>query len=260
MKSTKFFNFYSLLEALLRCKSSDPRDKVFALLSTAEPEAREAIAINYESPVSDVYLDAALYLICTRRSLSLLYRTPCGNFETRKEGVTWVPDWSDSHLRDMPLHCSTRHSGLSFYRATCNLPVHINHNTTRSRLTVKVIIQGRITHRCDVDDRQGVQAILASSFTADYPPTKQDTQVAMLQTLVADRWEGVTLVSRLIYLGLLHPGQESLSGRCQCDMRMIAGLSGSKAGMEAFSSVIRDIWVWEHQTLCLEITSFYYWA
>lgn len=233
VKVTTVFDLYGLLEATRSYECTDPHERIFALLSTAEPGARQAIAINYEAPVDEVYLDVALYLIQTRRSLSSLYRTPCGKFESRKEDVSWVAHWSD-RLPGTPFHCRMEDSRSSIYRATLNLPIRMNHKTPRYRLTVKGIIQGCVAHQCHVDDEQEKHALVASAFNVDYPPTRQDAHVAMLQTLVADRWGETKSINRLIYLGLLHPSQGFMDETYEGDMRNLRQNSGSNAGYGTF--------------------------
>lgn len=88
----------SLLELLRRFrdrKASDPRDKVYALLSLVETDENtpaEPIVPDYALSEAVVFAQATLHCIYTSGSLSV-FSTELGR-KFRDDLPTWVPDWS----------------------------------------------------------------------------------------------------------------------------------------------------------------------
>jgi len=80
----------NLLAATLHTDATDPRDKIYSLLSLLEEEL--SIPVDYGMPVETLYRDTARLLINKDRKLLILYL----NGATRKLGTlpSWVPDWS----------------------------------------------------------------------------------------------------------------------------------------------------------------------
>lgn len=58
--------------ALVRCASSEPRDRVFAITSLLPPNLRSIIPINYAAHLSSVLIDAIVACIVERGNLSIL--------------------------------------------------------------------------------------------------------------------------------------------------------------------------------------------
>ncbi|RYN46187.1 hypothetical protein AA0118_g12621 [Alternaria tenuissima] len=73
-------------------KASDPRDKVYALLSmTHTPEGRAPLTPDYSLSEKKVFLHATLESIYTTKSLSV-FSTELGR-KFRSDLPSWVPDW-----------------------------------------------------------------------------------------------------------------------------------------------------------------------
>ncbi|KAL5610515.1 hypothetical protein FOBRF1_006632 [Fusarium oxysporum] len=82
---------------------SDPRDKVYGLLGVFRYKTRSQhaevrdqkyeIAVNYQKPVADVYVEAARFFLSETSDLRLL-ASIC-NEPTVAELPSWVPDWTD---------------------------------------------------------------------------------------------------------------------------------------------------------------------
>jgi len=84
-------NFYHLLRACHLLKSSDPRDKVYALLGVAPDRDEIGIAPRYDLPVEDIYCDVALRLVRTHQNLDIFSSMyPEKTFRL----PSWVPNWS----------------------------------------------------------------------------------------------------------------------------------------------------------------------
>jgi hypothetical protein len=74
------------------CKSSDPRDKVFALLGMTPEAAEQALAPNYSTPTRDVFISLVKFLISRDKNLDVLCHV---QNPTSVDGLpSWVPDWS----------------------------------------------------------------------------------------------------------------------------------------------------------------------
>ena len=83
--------------------SSDPRDKVYALIGLAQ-EMDQALTIDYSNSVKDVYLDCAYHLVQTGNTMEMLIHASLAQdrFNTAVASTlpSWVPDWSQegSHI------------------------------------------------------------------------------------------------------------------------------------------------------------------
>jgi hypothetical protein len=84
----------SYLARLLSCTQhslcTDPRDKVYGLLGIAEPEALEAIGIDYEISVLEVYTKATMYLMI-RDGFQILSMQ--GLWPSKEGWPSWVVDF-----------------------------------------------------------------------------------------------------------------------------------------------------------------------
>ena len=96
------YNLFSYVHEVSQCLCSDPRDRVFALLSMyerANPSFRDRLDIHpdYDAPVSQLYQEVTRQDIYTRRRLDVLR-----DCELRQDNPhslpTWVPDLSRPHL------------------------------------------------------------------------------------------------------------------------------------------------------------------
>ena len=76
--------------------STDPRDKVFALLGFVALDGPypELLTPDYEKSTEQVYLDVAKYLILTEQTLHVLNQRHLRLSTSRHRSMpTWVPDW-----------------------------------------------------------------------------------------------------------------------------------------------------------------------
>lgn len=86
----------SMLKSFKGLDSTDPRDKVFALLGFVALDGPypELITPDYEKSIEQVYLDVAKYLILTERTLHVLNQRHLPLSTSRHRSMpTWVPDW-----------------------------------------------------------------------------------------------------------------------------------------------------------------------
>ncbi|KAK4209667.1 heterokaryon incompatibility protein-domain-containing protein [Rhypophila decipiens] len=90
--------FLRVLNLFRRTDTTNPRDKVFALLNLASDTAEMGIWPTYDASVQQVFRCAALGTMVMTKSLSILsqIQEPCDTIVMNLEG--WVPDFS-AHLR-----------------------------------------------------------------------------------------------------------------------------------------------------------------
>lgn len=82
-----------LLYALIRSRPSsceDPRDKVYSQLALGKAN----LFPDYKLSVSEVYINAAIYILETSKSLLLLTCVEGESFQSINGLPSWVPDWS----------------------------------------------------------------------------------------------------------------------------------------------------------------------
>lgn len=105
--SSGFIDLYCLLPYLRIFDSTDPHDKVFALLPMLSEQGPEVLVPNYQTETSEIYFRLARHLIETDRSLDILgFCATSGDFDL----PSWVPDWTATHMPK------------SFLRRTSNSP------------------------------------------------------------------------------------------------------------------------------------------
>ena len=90
----------SLLARFRSCHSSDPRDKVFALLAIASktnatlPVGVKIIEPDYRQPVADVYTAAAEFILQSTSRLKLLSQVQDPSLTCIQGLPSWIPDFS----------------------------------------------------------------------------------------------------------------------------------------------------------------------
>jgi hypothetical protein len=100
----------SLLRRYRNRKASDPRDKVYALLSLVQRnQDRTALVPDYSLDEPEVFRRAALECIYGSRSLSILHDDLARKY--RQDLPTWVPDWEAAGN----LTHNTRMDAISMY-------------------------------------------------------------------------------------------------------------------------------------------------
>jgi hypothetical protein len=85
---------FSILTNARKKKSSDPKDKIFALHGVLEELEVPFPAPDYRKSVEQVYRESVIATINYDRNLYCLYHAPSDH---RRDGLaSWVPDWSDT--------------------------------------------------------------------------------------------------------------------------------------------------------------------
>ncbi|KAL1634675.1 hypothetical protein SLS58_010574, partial [Diplodia intermedia] len=95
----------SLLTVARSCLSTDPRDKIYALLGIFKNNEKIHISMDYNKPVQELYVEISWHVINTYGHLELLSDAEAGDSPRRWKGLsnpsgfqvrlpTWVPDYS----------------------------------------------------------------------------------------------------------------------------------------------------------------------
>jgi hypothetical protein len=88
-----------LLRQTTHCKCSDPRDRVYAMLSLLQnPEREMNVQVDYSLTTSQVYENLVLSFIDHFHRLEIL--ASCEMQEKPPSMPTWVPDWSVGNIAD----------------------------------------------------------------------------------------------------------------------------------------------------------------
>ena len=88
-RGNRFVVLQELLTASIKCKASDPRDKVFSVLGLADPQLY-SLRPNYELSVTEVLKITARDILTKRSGLELLGVAP--NLHQRYGLPSWVPN------------------------------------------------------------------------------------------------------------------------------------------------------------------------
>jgi hypothetical protein len=85
-------HLYTLLCRYWLQKSSDPRDKIYALVGLSMARDDPNFVIDYSASIRQVYISAAKYIIISSQSLDGIFSTKRG---IDQFGLpSWVPDWN----------------------------------------------------------------------------------------------------------------------------------------------------------------------
>ena len=125
-----------LLKTTLGLESSDPRDKVFALLGLAHPTYRQGRKPDYSLSVETVYTQTALHIICTTGKLDTL----SFNTASTEPFPSWVSNWSLGTSRHWPIFVT----GL--YDASGGRMAEIFRSPSPNTLTIRGFAISRVSH------------------------------------------------------------------------------------------------------------------
>lgn len=92
---TRFYG--TIVEALSRCRSleaTDPRDRVYGVLSLVKGLSDRDVIINYELSVCEVYCNVVKFALRQTKSLSFLTNATLVDRNPALCLPTWLPDWS----------------------------------------------------------------------------------------------------------------------------------------------------------------------
>jgi hypothetical protein len=160
-----------VLKECCNFESTDPRDKVFALLGLTSDSAKSHIKVNYngnykkEHVVREVYTDAMLFILAHGDNpINELEGAGIGTERSIGDFPSWVPDWSLTSPFRMESKANSYTSGTR-YEAKINLDQSANLMIAIEGLKFdRIIILGSV--RCTIDD--GVSMAKGASYHAGW--------------------------------------------------------------------------------------------
>ena len=165
------------------CKSTDPRDKVYALLNMVV-EPSDFVA-NYNRSKNDAYVGVARSLIERDQCLDVL----SGVQGRPSQGLpSWVPDWSEPPLSDVlgrPGGWRKKFNANNSHPSTARFSAESSIITVIGRAFD--VIYG-VSEKYALDDtaiRSTLQQWEQKAITLETYPTGQDVNIAFLETLIA---------------------------------------------------------------------------
>ncbi|KAL8856325.1 MAG: hypothetical protein Q9178_007089 [Gyalolechia marmorata] len=175
---------------------SDPRDKVYGVLSIANDAKHLGILPDYSASTTTCYIDTARKLITKTQSLDVL---TCKETLRQIDGLpTWAPDWSCSKLE---LFGNDIGKDEKLYNATKGLKLTIRNLKDGCKLGIQGIYIDTITSITTglVDDKltgaiedlygYGLWWLRAYSFIGPrYPHTNETLAQALGRTRLGDRY------------------------------------------------------------------------
>jgi hypothetical protein len=202
---------YILLRKFSAYKSTDPRDKVFALLGLTRSEILGDI-VNYERSLGDVMVMVAQYFLQRAELLEVLQFAGMGmggeNERRDREIPSWVPDWSREKI---PFTLSHGVQSSFPYRAGMYLRPHITTGSSTKSIYLKAkpigtvsilgsVIQTSPTDKNSVSSNaqtfttyiRETQLLVARHLLLVYQLTQQPRADVLWRTLIGDK----TLTSR----------------------------------------------------------------
>ncbi|KAH8588301.1 hypothetical protein B0O99DRAFT_693587 [Bisporella sp. PMI_857] len=214
--------------------STDPRDKVFALLSICDPKSlqicprhdgnaplsstqsalKSELVADYSKSTTEVYMECAQCLLYQEPGLYVLSLVGCDGYFPGRESMapgipSWVPDPSIT-LLPKPLRSF---GGDAFTTATAMRSMfRVSEDARTLHLSAakcdKVVCMGE-SHAELVGAMllallQGAFLTMASSFGAVYPPTKEPSVSALARTLIADLSDGTHPASPALTISFLN--------------------------------------------------------
>ncbi|CAG8957591.1 hypothetical protein HYFRA_00010457 [Hymenoscyphus fraxineus] len=202
----------TLFETLLmhRLKhSTDPRDKIYALVGLTTARSDPNFQIDYSHSVRQVYIDTASYILTTSKTLDFLYAKTKGD-EFPKDLPSWCPNWASTGANcPIPFRHATR---IGIYAASQNLPPPASINRTTGTLTTTGLHIRSLTHISPpspmktINDTQGAIQTLHIWFqflhTLQTPsPSQSPSQfLALLTSLTSALTKDTEITSLLQYL------------------------------------------------------------
>ncbi|RFU32475.1 hypothetical protein B7463_g3877, partial [Scytalidium lignicola] len=172
-------NLNSLLWNTWDRESSDPLDKVFAILGLVGEQSKGMIQPDYSKTMGAVYRETAREIIRSQKNLDILLGA-CG--PTRQDGLpSWVPDWRHSANQNRPTLFVNRKRLLTMYysgsmeaailhghgyKAAGNMPAGFNFDSKLDILEVSALFLSTIA-KVDVIHPMEASAedILSSTYS-----------------------------------------------------------------------------------------------
>jgi hypothetical protein len=189
-------------------KATNPKDKIYGLLSLAEAPGDLPVEVNYNNSIGEVYRDYFRHILEKNRSLYPLKDAGVGLYGSGYNGYSlpsWCPDWNNLSLRQLAKTPPERHTHLedpsTLLHNVKHMDVHasIHGNILRSKGFTLQVVEETVS----VKDRAEFAAnliILCSSEQSDernYAP-KVDVSELFKMIRITSLYDRQTPVDLLI--------------------------------------------------------------
>jgi hypothetical protein len=141
----------SMLDVLARFKSSsatDPRDKIYGLLSLATDSVRDKIKPDYDKEPGAVYTEVTATIINESRNLDIICQSPWRShghgLRNPPEPLSGHPSWAADFRIDGSVHLFAQRSIFNAGKPECQVPCQMLDNTVLVTRGVKIGRVGEI--------------------------------------------------------------------------------------------------------------------
>ena len=195
------FSWISLLASTIRFGSTDPRDKLYALVNMSE--AIPGFEISYTEPVAEVFKDFTKKYLEHSKDLEILQFAGV-NHEGDLMGLpTWVPNFASLNHPILHYHemlqsdhfASHIKNGFKVWKASSNIIASLQQPTTESEFRPEGLRVGTIEKICgpsnDNSREPGWLDLAYKHFGIEYHPPTMRCHIlqAYFRTLFGDRYE-----------------------------------------------------------------------
>jgi hypothetical protein len=129
-----------LLQACHSLASTDPRDKIYALLNIAKDREKLGITLDYRLPVTKVYTDIAVRILQSDSKLDLLSSVFA---EKSMLLPSWVPDWTRGGYTLLSATKSVRNG---IYRASGNTNPDVKFDEQSNTISLDGVFFDRLSY------------------------------------------------------------------------------------------------------------------
>jgi hypothetical protein len=165
--------------------STDPRDKVFAVLAMTPEGSEETIAPDYRQSTRGVFLSVARFLILHHQSLDVLchYQGKSSQYNL----PLWAPDWTMNRVAKTLAPPSV---SQKYYTADGGRPANINFGDKPETLVVKGKVVDAVRHVGAVYDEANNPSVTLRTWEAialsmAVVSTGRSAEAAFMETLIA---------------------------------------------------------------------------
>lgn len=145
----------AVLHKSRNCSSTDPRDKVFAVLGLADRDFQEEFPVDYSLTREEVFAKLAIHLIQERKSLAIL-RYVTGQILMPDDPMpSWIPSW-DVKLKHEPLPSQFNSSQLDMLTSIWFSPTLLFGLETKQEPDEKIV-------RAILDNFKGKEVIMSTA-------------------------------------------------------------------------------------------------
>ena len=97
------FSLSTLIPLFLPCRTSEPRDKIYALLPLSRLSNQQyKFSSDYSISIEECYASFTKYTILETQSLDVLGMVHDSSAKTLSDLPSWVPDFSNSYVNSLP--------------------------------------------------------------------------------------------------------------------------------------------------------------